>query len=99
MGNLKQLLAWVLCCKISGSSLKIVDNSILTLIHFTSEPASHYWLNGECRFRLCECDAAAAKCFKKNPYNKKYKNYPQDKCKNDKPSKSDEETTQQLFFI
>ncbi|XP_027050243.1 phospholipase A2 A2-actitoxin-Cgg2a-like [Pocillopora damicornis] len=61
------------------------------------EPASYYWLSGECRFRLCKCDAAAAKCFKKNRYQEKYRKYPQNKCTNDKPSKSDDETTQTLF--
>ncbi|RMX54399.1 hypothetical protein pdam_00013861 [Pocillopora damicornis] len=78
--------------------LKIVGNSISSkLSHFISEPASYYWLSGECRFRLCKCDAAAAKCFKKNRYQEKYRKYPQNKCTNDKPSKSDDETTQTLF--
>ncbi|XP_022779847.1 phospholipase A2 A2-actitoxin-Cgg2a-like isoform X1 [Stylophora pistillata] len=49
------------------------------------EPPSHYWFSGECRFRLCECDAAAAECFKKNRYDEKYREHPQSKCTNDKP--------------
>nr|XP_058946410.1 phospholipase A2 A2-actitoxin-Cgg2a-like isoform X1 [Pocillopora verrucosa] len=62
------------------------------------EPPSHYWFWKKCRFRLCKCDAAAAKCFKKSRYHKKYRKYPQNKCRNGKPSKSDEETTQ-LFSL
>ena len=78
----------------SSSVVKILTK----FSHFTSEPPSHYWFWKKCRFRLCKCDAAAAKCFKKSPYDEKYRKYPQNKCRNDKPSKSDEET-KQLFSL
>ncbi len=49
---------------------------------FILEPADHYWLWGKCRHRLCKCDAAAAECFAKSPYQNKYKRYPKEqKCK------------------
>ena len=47
---------------------------------FPTEPASAYILFGKCRHRICKCDAAAAKCFKRAKYNEKYRNYPKDKC-------------------
>ena len=54
---------------------------------FSLEPAKHYWFWGECRYRLCKCDASAVRMFAKSPYQRKYKNYPQKKCKKDKHAK------------
>ncbi|XP_048578556.1 phospholipase A2 A2-actitoxin-Cgg2a [Nematostella vectensis] len=36
--------------------------------------------NSKCGQMLCECDAAAAKCFAANKIDKKYEDYPQSKC-------------------
>ncbi|XP_022779852.1 phospholipase A2 A2-actitoxin-Cgg2a-like [Stylophora pistillata] len=44
------------------------------------EPASSYFIYGKCRNLVCKCDLIAARCFAKSPYQKKYKNHPQEKC-------------------
>ncbi|XP_068743073.1 basic phospholipase A2 PA-13-like [Montipora capricornis] len=44
------------------------------------EPASYYWFWGNCRHGLCLCDAVAAKCFAKQPFNENFRNYPTSKC-------------------
>ena len=36
--------------------------------------------SAKCRHALCECDAMAARCFKKAKYNDLFVNYDQAKC-------------------
>ncbi|CAH3144706.1 unnamed protein product, partial [Pocillopora meandrina] len=49
------------------TSLKI-KKGLTLLSYLTLEPASYYWFWGKCRYRLCECDAVATKCFKISRY-------------------------------
>ena len=47
---------------------------------------------GNCRYRLCKCDADAAECFAESPYHREYNHYPQEKCtkgEHAKPKKAD----------
>ncbi|XP_013411539.1 basic phospholipase A2 10 [Lingula anatina] len=43
-------------------------------------PPSSYWLEGRCRYNLCECDRRAAECFTTGKYNLTYFAYDQRLC-------------------
>ncbi|XP_028405652.1 phospholipase A2 A2-actitoxin-Cgg2a-like [Dendronephthya gigantea] len=51
-----------------------------------AEPHEYSWWDSfgyesvACRKALCDCDAAAAKCFKKSHFNDEFKHYDYDKC-------------------
>ncbi|KAJ7337960.1 phospholipase A2 (consuming 1,2-dipalmitoylphosphatidylcholine), partial [Desmophyllum pertusum] len=83
------------CCKVHDkcygklqkSKVCPFKNAVYLFWYYTVEnkptkckPASYYWAYGKCRQRLCECDATAAKCFKKRTYHSKYKKYDRSRC-------------------
>ena len=51
-----------------------------------SKPSEYSWWDSfglessECRHALCECDAVAARCFRKAGFNDRFNNYDQAKC-------------------
>ncbi|XP_013386679.1 basic phospholipase A2 PA-5 [Lingula anatina] len=64
------------CCKIHDKCLNTVGSCYTYYAFYsytgcdgsgtdaTCRPPSYYWFYGQCRYKLCQCDLEAAKCFK-----------------------------------
>lgn len=76
-----------MCYKVLQSGVCPFKAAVYTLSYLTErgrplecKRPSSYWYSGKCRYLMCKCDAAAARCFARSLYNPKYKNYQQTKC-------------------